>query len=852
MAPRFVVLKFGGTSVASQTRWQSIAGVVRARIDEGLHPVLVCSALAGVSNLLEGLLDRALVDEHRPVVDEIVQRHIALCEEMGLETDWLELEVNPLRRLADGAALIGEATPRMRAATMAFGELLSTKIGAKFMLAQGINAQWVDAREHMLAQSGSGQAAWLSGHCDDAHEPRVENTFAQYPCVITQGFIARNRDGETVLLGRGGSDTSAALFAAKIGAERCEIWTDVPGVYTANPRDIPDARMLRLLGYDEAQEIASSGASVLHPRCLGPVRRHGIPLHVRCTQRPELVGTVVGPNAPDTAEVKVISARRGITLISMNALGMWQRVGFLADVFACFKRHGVSVDLVSTSETNVTASFDQKAAVVAEETLQALLVDLREHCEVTLLRDCASVSLVGRHIRAILHQLGPALQVFESQKIHMLCQAASDLNLTFVVDGAQADRLVGKLHALLFNDEKAAPHLGPTWRETFEAQERSRITLQSWWHAKADALCALADPVLPTYVYHGESIDDAARDLTSLEPVDRVFYAIKANDNPDVLRRIAAHGIGLECVSIGEIEHVFEHCPDLVADRVLFTPNFAPEAEYQAAFARGVRVTVDSLYPLETWPNTFAGREIMLRLDPGRGRGHHAYVRTAGAQSKFGISPEDLQRAADAADAAGARVVGLHAHAGSGIRTPDAWMHTAHFLNSARRFFPDVRALDLGGGLGVVERPGQAPLDIAKVGILLARFKALHPEVELWLEPGRYLVAQAGVLLTRVNQTKIKGDVAYIGVSAGMHTFMRPSLYGAWHEIVNLSRFGQPLEREYNIVGPICESGDTLGYGRALPETHANDVMLLATAGAYGRTMSSDYNRRVRAQEIIL
>ena len=151
-----------------------------------------------------------------------------------------------------------------------------------------------------------------------------------------KGFIARNGDGETVLLGRGGSDTSAALFAAKIGAERCEIWTDVPGVYTANPRDIPDARMLRLLGYDEAQEIASSGASVLHPRCLGPVRRHGIPLHVRCTQRPELVGTVVGPNAPDTAEVKVISARRGITLISMNALGMWQRVGFLADVFACF------------------------------------------------------------------------------------------------------------------------------------------------------------------------------------------------------------------------------------------------------------------------------------------------------------------------------------------------------------------------------------------------------------------------------------------------------------------------------------------------------------------------------------
>ncbi|MBV70898.1 MAG: diaminopimelate decarboxylase [Myxococcales bacterium] len=852
MKTKFVVLKFGGTSVASSERWTSIIETARRRMEAGYKPVLVCSALAGVSNQLDRLLDSALQDQHRPILDQVSAQHIALAQSLGIDTGWLDEALQPLRRLADGAALIGEATPRMKAAVMAMGELLSTRIGARYMVSQGIPVTWIDARDHLESTSSTGDIAWLSAHCDDAFCAETQDAFAKYDCLITQGFIASNQQGETVLLGRGGSDTSAALLAARINAERCEIWTDVPGVYTANPRDIPDARMLKLLGYDEAQEIASAGASVLHPRCLVPVRRHGIPLHVRCTQRPDLVGTIIGPNAPDTAEVKVISARRGITLVSMDTLGMWQSVGFLADVFACFKHHGISVDLVSTSETNITASFDQITNVIAESNLDALISDLRMHCQVSVLRDCASVSLVGRHIRAILHQLGPALQVFESQKIHMLSQAASDLNLTFVVDAAQADRLVGKLHGLLFGDETASPHLGPTWRETFDDKTRLGRDDTPWWVSQRDALLELSEDTTPAFVYHGQSIDQAASSLMGLDAISRVFYAVKANDNPDILTRLADSALGFECVSIGELDHVWHCIPNLDPKRILFTPNFAPRAEYEYALSKNVFVTVDSLFPLENWPEIFQDREILLRLDPGRGRGHHAYVRTAGSQSKFGIAPDDLARASEAVQVAGANVIGLHAHAGSGIRTPDAWTHTAHFLVDARRYFPNVQILDLGGGLGVVERPGRAPLDLKKMGDLLLRFKALHPDLELWLEPGRYLVAQAGVLLTRVVQTKTKGDVRYVGVDAGMHTFLRPALYGAWHEIANLSKHDAPLAYEYNVVGPICETGDTLGYGRILPETMADDILILATAGAYGRTMSSDYNRRRRAVEYVI
>jgi len=848
---KFVILKYGGTSVASAVRWESIVEVVQARMDEGYVPVLVCSALAGVSNLLDQLLNAAMSDSHKRIIDQIEEKHRVLAQDMGISDAWLDEALLPLKRLADGAALIKEATPRMKAAAMAMGELLSTRMGASFLQSRGVSAEWIDARDHMKALPTSGDAAWLAVHCDDDPDLATRTLFAQFPCLITQGFIDQNEEGDTVLLGRGGSDTSAALFAAKIGAERCEIWTDVPGVYTANPRDIPEARMLKLLDYEEAQEIASAGASVLHPRCLGPVSRHGIPLHVRCTHRPELTGTIIGPNAPDTAEVKVISTRSGIALISMNALGMWQRVGFLADVFACFKHHGVSVDLISTSETNVTASFDPGAGVVPEETIAALMKDLSLHCEARLLRDCASVSLVGRHIRAILHQLGPALEVFESQKIHLLSQAASDLNLTFVVDGSQAGRLVRKLHALLFSDERASTHLGPTWRDTFEAKSFTQDRVPQWWEVETSRLLHLSEQT-PAYVYHGPTIDRAADSLLALDAVNRIFYAVKANDNPQVLKRLRARGIRFECVSWGELIHVREHCPDVLGEDILFTPNFAPQTEYEQAFDFGAFVTVDALHPLLAWPETFRGKDILLRLDPGRGRGHHAYVRTAGAQSKFGIGPDELAAVVDAVEQAGATVIGLHAHAGSGIRTPDAWNQTAHFLMAAVGHFPKTRILDLGGGLGVVERPGLAPLDMGQLSTSLSRFKDLHPDFELWLEPGRFLVAEAGALLMRVTQTKSKGQVNYVGVDAGMNTFLRPALYGSWHEIVNLSRADELACTEYNVVGPICETGDTLGYGRKLPDTGAGDLLLLATAGAYGRTMSSDYNRRPRAIEIMI
>ena len=211
--------------------------------------------------------------------------------------------------------------------------------------------------------------------------PASRARFASAPrLLITQGFIARAEDGGTAILGRGGSDTSAAYFGALLQARRVEIWTDVPGMFSANPRQVPDARLLARLDYEEAQEIASTGAKVLHPRCIHPCREARVPIWIRDTERPHMPGTVIDHRAATLPGVKAISSRRGIVLVSMETIGMWQQVGFLADVFERFKRRGLSIDLIGSSEANVTVSLDPSDNLVNSERARRAVRRPRRKC----------------------------------------------------------------------------------------------------------------------------------------------------------------------------------------------------------------------------------------------------------------------------------------------------------------------------------------------------------------------------------------------------------------------------------------------------------------------------------------
>ncbi len=734
----WVVLKFGGTSVSSAATWRVIEGIVRARLEQQKRPLVVHSALAGVSNRLEAITDDS--------IEAIERQHRTLADALGVDgATLLAPWFGELRQLATGVKLLGEASPKTRARLMALGELMATSLGAAFLTRCGIATRWMDARECLVSERtrhASEANHYLAAQCPFAIDPGLRAMLAVPPeVVLTQGFIASDDRGDTVLLGRGGSDTSASYFGAKLLAERVEIWTDVPGMFSANPRSIPSARLLHELDYDEAQEIASTGAKVLHPRCIAPVRAHGIPLWVLSTEQPEHPGTIVGPSRKADPQVKAISVKKGITLVAMDTMGMWQQVGFLADAFACFKRWGISVDLVSTSETNVTVTLDPGANVLADEALASVVADLGALCRVRVIGPCAAVSLVGRNIRAILPRLAPALSVFAERQVHLVTQAASDLNLSFVVEEKDADRLAADLHALLIHG--GGDVFGPAWSEFIGGDERGGPPRAPWWADDRERLVALARTRTPIYVYDARTIDRAISELRSL-PVDRIFYALKANAHPEILRRFAAAGLGFECVSPGEVDRVRDLIPALAPDRILFTPSYAGRDEYRAALEARVWVTLDGTYPLRAWSELFRGRDLLVRVDLGHGRGHHAHVRTAGDRTKFGVPLADLAQLAKLAAGCGARIVGLHSHAGSGILDPDHWRETGAQLAEVARQFPDASILDVGGGLGVPDSSRAPGLDLDAVGRGLASFRAAHPRFTVWLEPGRRRLGDAG------------------------------------------------------------------------------------------------------------
>jgi diaminopimelate decarboxylase/aspartate kinase len=793
--PRWIVLKFGGTSVSTAETWATIANVVCSRLEAGFRPLVVHSALSGVTRSLDELASSALSRQHADILADIDAKHDALAEGLGMSPAktqaLLGADRRELKELVEGVALVGELTPRTRARILAFGERMATRLGADYLRRRDLMVAWLDARDLLVSvdRNGSESSAYLSAECDPAPEPGLAARLHQIEGVpLTQGFTARNAAGETVVLGRGGSDTAAAYLAGKLSAEHLEIWTDVPGMFTADPRVVPSARLLRQLDYREAQEIATTGSKVLHPRCIPAVRERGIPIRVFATPMPDVEGTVIRRGAAEgPAQLKAISCKKSIVLVSMDTVGMWQEVGFLAKAFDTFGRCGLSIDLVSTSETNVTVSLDEEANLLDPAALARLESELSKICRVTFIQNCAAVSLVGRRIRGQLHRLAPALQLFEQQRIHLLSQAASDLNLTVVVDEDQADRLVRMLHAQLIAGAGAPDTFGPSWEQLQPGTQATARTLR-WWETKREALLACLGGDDAAYVYDLGTVDERLQSLRGFSAVDRVLYSMKANANPEILRRVRAAGAAFECVSPGEIQRLRDLFSDLDPKEILFTPNFAPRDEYRAALELGVHTTLDSIYPLRSWPQLFRGQDIFLRIDPGIGKGHHDKVRTAGQQAKFGVPLFELEDVAKLAEIERVRVVGLHAHSGSGILSPEHWAHLGQTLAEASRLFPEVATLDVGGGLGIPERPGQDPLDLGAVSAGLAELKRANPGKAIWLEPGRFIVAESGVILARVTQIKGKGAVRYVGVATGMNSLIRPALYGSYHEIVNLTR----------------------------------------------------------------
>ena len=848
----WIVLKFGGTSVAAPEGWSTIAREVEKLGDR--HRVLVVvSALAGVTNRLEEAIGAPRPEESLRWIEE---RHGALAGALELPRDPTPAVWDEVRPLLEGIRLTGEATPRLRARILAGGEIASSRIGEAFLANRGLELVWVDARSLLTslesARSGD-EERYLEARVRPERDPeRIERAASGARVILTQGFIASTPRGETCLLGRGGSDTSAAILAAIAGASELQIWTDVHGLFTADPRQVPSARLILTIGYREAQELATLGAKVLHPRCLSAIQASRVPVRIKATTDPDGPSTLVEHAHETRPGVTAVTCRTGVTLLTLSTLDMWEASGFLARAFLPFEELGISIDLVGTAETSVSLTIDRLPGGTQGERFERLLGRLRELAQVQIVHPCAVVSIVGRRIRAALPELGGAFAVFQDRPVHLVSNSSEDLNLSFVVDEGDGAVLVERLHRRLFAPDDHDPRFGPTWEQLAQQGSEAAVAREApWWRSARGRLVGLAVEG-PAYVYDLATVSRRAKALReTLTSVRRFYYAMKANPHPDILETVAREGFGIECVSAAEVARarsvLGKNAP------ILFTPNFCPVEEYRVAFEAGAEVTLDGPHVFALAPDLFRGTSIGVRVDPGRGLGHHEKVLTAGPHAKFGEPIEGIGAMAEAAARAGATIVGLHAHVGSGIFDPEAWAAIGNALagileNAGGR----VRWLDVGGGLGVPEHGGLPPLDLARVENALRPLAASLGGVELRMEPGRYLVAEAGVLVSRVTQVRRKGDATFVGLATGMNSLLRPALYGAWHPIHNLSRLDEPTVDHVHVVGPICESADVLGRDRRMPSPEPGDVLLIENAGAYGAAMASRYNLREPAREVVI
>lgn len=468
----WIVLKFGGTSVARAANWDTIHSVVEERLRDGAKPLLVCSALSGVSNLLTRLVeevdDAGAVSDH---LETLAAKHSKLAAELRIAIPATVTEtLEDLGRLCSGARMLGEASPRFRARVLSAGELMSTALGAAYLRSRGLNAVWIDSRDCLSARQPAPGAPpsvhFLSAECASDYDLELDERLRALDAdvIVAQGFIASDDNGETVLLGRGGSDTSAAYFAASVGAERLEIWTDVPGIFTTNPRDADSARLLERVGYEEALTMASLGAGVLHPRSIGPVKNAGIPLVLRATPNPDIDGTVVLPDEEVGRTVKVVTTRRNLALFTVSRDARWQEVGVLAELTDRFRAHGLSIDLIASSPAETRVTVDLSAAPEADDVLTRLHAELAEVGEARLDRDMGSVSIVGAGVLPMLHELGPALVNVEPFDVRFMAQGACGSHVSFVVPDGQVDAFAATLHDGMFSGPERSD-LGPRWDE---------------------------------------------------------------------------------------------------------------------------------------------------------------------------------------------------------------------------------------------------------------------------------------------------------------------------------------------------------------------------------------------------
>ncbi|MDD9237632.1 lysine-sensitive aspartokinase 3 [Enterobacter roggenkampii] len=445
----FVVAKFGGTSVADYDAMNRSADVVLADPNTRL---VVLSASAGVTNLLVSLSEGL----------EATERFVKLDALRKIQFDILERLQNPnvireeVERLLENITTLAEAASLATSTALtdelvSHGELMSTLLFVEIMRERNVQAQWFDVRKIMRTSDRFGRAEpdveALAELTNQQLAPRLADGI-----VITQGFIGSEAKGRTTTLGRGGSDYTAALLGEALHATRVDIWTDVPGIYTTDPRVVSAAKRIDVIAFEEAAEMATFGAKVLHPATLLPAVRSDIPVFVGSSKDPKAGGTLVCKKTENPPLFRALALRSRQTLVTLHSHNMLHSRGFLAEVFGILARHNISVDLITTSEVSIALTLDTTGSTSTGDTLltQSLLIELSELCRVEVEEDLALVAIIGNKLSRACGVGKEVFGVLDPFNIRMICYGASSYNLCFLVPADQAEQVVQKLHQNLF------------------------------------------------------------------------------------------------------------------------------------------------------------------------------------------------------------------------------------------------------------------------------------------------------------------------------------------------------------------------------------------------------------------
>ncbi len=445
----FVVAKFGGTSVADFDAMNRSADVVLADPDTRL---VVLSASAGVTNLLVALAEGLEASERQAklaALHKIQFDILGRLRDPSVISEEIERLLENIITLAEAASLA--TSTALTDELVSHGELMSTLLFVEVLRERNVQSLWFDARKVLRTSDRFGRAepdvAAIAELTTQQLAPRLAEGI-----VITQGFIGSEAKGRTTTLGRGGSDYTAALLGEALQASRVDIWTDVPGIYTTDPRVVPTAKRIDVIAFEEAAEMATFGAKVLHPATLLPAVRSDIPVFVGSSKDPKAGGTMVCNTTENPPLFRALALRRKQTLLTLHSLSMLHSRGFLAEVFSILARHSISVDLVTTSEVNIALTLDTTGSTSTGDTLltQSLLMELSELCRVEVEEDLALVAIIGNELSRASGVGKEVFGVLEPFNIRMICYGASSYNLCFLVPGAEAEQVVQKLHHNLF------------------------------------------------------------------------------------------------------------------------------------------------------------------------------------------------------------------------------------------------------------------------------------------------------------------------------------------------------------------------------------------------------------------